>query len=286
VGTPEFARRVAHAAVDKSLNLINEILQLQDNHRQFILLKWRMSGYKIQHLLKVLPSTLYAEEVETFDDALNHALVVTLGFPLTPADRRLIDLPPSLGGLGLPSAKSLAGATYLASCASSSSLQAESLNLDPQFNREKVVVLLRDFCKDSRIREDEFDVDELLGGRKVQMNILRVANRAKANYLLLSLGAHQKALFESARTKEYVPWINVLPSAPLNQHLHNAVFKTAVGYQLGKKFLKDSRAKCEKCTSMMDPYGDHATVCRKAEAQLCDTTWNEMRSILFFAILI
>ncbi len=164
-----------------------------------------------------------------------------------------------MGGLGLPSAKSLAGATYLASCASSSSLQAESLNLDHQFNREKVVDLLKVFCKSSRIREDEFDVDELLGGKMVQMKILRVSNMAKANYLEASLGAHQKELFEAARTREFVPWINVLPSTPLNQHIPNDVFKAAVCFQLEKRFLEDSRAKCEKCASMMDPFGEHAT---------------------------
>jgi hypothetical protein len=69
-----------------------------------------------------------------------------IGAPLTPKDRAIIDLPQKLGGLGLPSAKSLAGATYLASCNQSRSLEAEMMNLDPDFNRVKIVSLLKDFA--------------------------------------------------------------------------------------------------------------------------------------------
>jgi hypothetical protein len=261
VGTSEFARGVVDSTIKKSLKLLEEILQMQDNHRQFILIKYCLSGYKLSHMMKVLPPSLHLDKLQEFDEALNDALAVTLGSPLSSQDRLLIELPSKLGGLGLPSATSLSGATYLASRAQSGKLVEEMLGLGPDGLKDEILVLLREFAKEARFPE-ECDLEALLEGPNTQKNLLKVVNEVKADALLLTLGPRQKELFEASRSVEHVSWLEVLPSSPLKQHLPNDVFKTAVGFQLGLKLRIPDKAKCEVCSEKMDPYGVHGTLCK------------------------
>jgi hypothetical protein len=136
------------------------------------------------------------------------------------------------------------------------------MKLDPDFNRVKIVSLVKDFATASELPAP-IDI-ELLEGPGIQRFLLKLANGAKSDSMCLSLGPRQKVLFDAMRSIEFVPWLGVLPSSTLNQHIHNDVFKAAVGFQLGMKFKGDGRSGCEgkKCKVLMDMYGEHATNCK------------------------
>jgi hypothetical protein len=260
VGEEDFVRGMVSAKIEKVLHLMDEILQLQDPHRQFSLLKYCLSGYKLGHLLRVCPSSIYHTELLVFDRALDLAISATLGKPVTGNEREIINLPSKEGGFGLPSAYSIAGASYLASCAQSSKLQAEILALDGTFNREVLGRLLTAFSTSNQIPIIDANV---LDSITLQHDLQSAANQGRVDEMMNRLSAREIEMLNARRSIEFVPWFNVIPSEPLEQYMPPDEFRAAIRFQLGKRFLPDSRTKCEACNSLMDSYADHATKCHK-----------------------
>jgi hypothetical protein len=259
IGSPEFARKMVADKIKKVLHLMDEILRLQDPHRQFTLLKFCLSGYKLGHLLRVCPSHLYSEELQEFDRELDHAISVTLGKPITTDIREVINLPSGEGGLGLPSAASIAGASYLASRTQSSKLQAEILGVDHStYDRESTLGLLDEFSKSNRIT----NIDEsILDTNNLQHALQFAANEGRIGALMGRMDPRERMMMEARRTKEFTPWFDLIPSVSMGQHLVQDEFRKALAFQLGIKLLWDSRTKCEACHKIMDSHASHATEC-------------------------
>jgi hypothetical protein len=79
------------------------------------------------------------------------------------------------------------------------------------------VSLLDDFATASELPAP-IDID-LLVGPGIQHFLLKLANGSKFDSICLSLGPRQKVLYEAMRTIEFVPWLGVLHSSTLNQHI-------------------------------------------------------------------
>jgi hypothetical protein len=77
------------------------------------------------------------------------------------------------------------------------------MNLDPDFNRVKIVSLVKDFATASDLPAP-IDI-ELLEGPGIQQFLLKLANGAKSDSMCLSLGPRQKILYDAMRTIEFVP---------------------------------------------------------------------------------
>ena len=83
--------------------------------RQLTLLKYCSSGYKLNHLMRVTDASHYPNQILSFDQYLNDAISTVLDQKLSSSEREMLGYPVRKGGLGIPSACSLAGANYLAS---------------------------------------------------------------------------------------------------------------------------------------------------------------------------
>lgn len=95
---------------------MQERLPLVGAHQGLYLLRSSFSACRIVHIIRSMDcSGTLNQLLQPFDDQMVEALETVLGLNLRPREVRQAALPTSMGGLGLPSARSLAGPAVVAS---------------------------------------------------------------------------------------------------------------------------------------------------------------------------
>src|SRR6218665_2320476 len=100
-------------------------------HDTLILLRNSVSATRLLHILRCCPCADHPE-LTTYDAELRSGLSMILNLPLTDEAWIQASLPIKRGGLGIRSVTSLALPAFLASAASTDSLQAIMLGSQPQ----------------------------------------------------------------------------------------------------------------------------------------------------------
>jgi hypothetical protein len=258
IGTDEFIQEQTNLKIDKVQTLLDCILELKDPHVQLTLIRNCASSYKIGYLLRVCDSSSYREQLRRFDDLVTTALNSTLDTNLTKLERDVMGFKPSKGGLGLPSASSIAGALYIASRAQTGSIQASLLGLQIQFDLISLEELLEDLTITHKL-EVALKLEDL-DCPNPQSNLCNILDLSRINGTMNKLGPRQQKLFKARQSNEFVQWFNALPSRSLRQHIMPIQFRTAVKFQFGLK-INESEEPCNCCTGTMDRYGAHGTLC-------------------------
>jgi hypothetical protein len=170
----------------------------------------------------------------------------------------MIGLPIKLGGMGIPSASFLSGATYLASCKQSDKLQAAILSRPEGFNLDKIASLTLEVSQMYYL-STPLTIDNVSGNHP-QRNLLNIIALDKLEKLKDTLPNRELALLGSRIDSNAVAWLNLLCSKPLRQHIPAEQFRTAFKFQFGMRLIPNEE-QCQACGRLMDVYGEHGTIC-------------------------
>ncbi|KAL3901990.1 MAG: hypothetical protein SGCHY_000171 [Lobulomycetales sp.] len=219
LGTDNFKADEAQNKVAKVTHLMEEILQLKDPHRQLTLLRFCVSGFKIGILLRVTDAAGYTGPLIDLDKALDDAISITIGSTVSKKQRELIGMPIKLGGLGIPSACSIAGASYTASRKQSSKLQEQILNLP----NDKHDAAMQQLLTTSGIQQEISWASFPEQRSNLQHKLLNTLSKHRATTIANEISPREKVLLEARQAQESVPWISLLCSESVdsvNTFLH------------------------------------------------------------------
>jgi len=107
----------------------NHLPHLKDAHVEFVLLRACLALPKIMFILRTTDSTNNKVLWDTFDNITREALTRILGSPMTDIQWSQVNLPVSIGGLGLKAAVDHAHAAYASSLLSSEQIRQGLLDL-------------------------------------------------------------------------------------------------------------------------------------------------------------
>ena len=92
----------------------------------------------------------------------------------------------------------------------------------------------------------------------VQKTLQTAITNTKFTPLLQNLAPRPKTMLLDRVSKQWIPWVNLLCSGPLKQHLPGEEFRTAIKFQFGFK-IRQGWEKCQECETIMDIFGEHGT---------------------------
>ena len=218
-----------------------------------ILLRSSFSAPKVLHLLRCAPSVSH-KALKIFDRCLRDAIHHITNSNLSDIQWLQASLPVKDGGLGVRRVSSLAIPAYLASAASTLSLQEEILsnctNSDNSYFHEYLSLWSSSFGA----VPDTLPVKQPFWDRPgIQADRLVVENSLSSPI--------QQAAFLAASAQHSGDWLFALPIASCGLRLDNEAVRIAIGVRLGLQLCVPHRC---HCGAQVDAHGRHSFVCKRA----------------------
>jgi hypothetical protein len=123
VGGADNARSIVTSQVDKISAICSQLEALQDSQIALTLLRSCAGFPKLAFALRTTVPEVAVDQYRRFDSVMHSTLSVIAGCDLSSSATAQANLPPSLGGLGVPSAVVLGPAAFVASALQSLELQ-------------------------------------------------------------------------------------------------------------------------------------------------------------------
>src|SRR5664279_3347296 len=224
-----------------------------------ILLRASFGTPRVQHLLRCSPSVDH-QSLESFDGLLRSAIDIITNSNLTDDQWLQASLPIREGGLGVRRVAALAIPAYLASAASTVSLQDTILlkstnRKDPFFE----TYLAGWQSAHGHLEQDQpFPTKQSFWDRPV---IAKVRTEVEANLV----DAHQKASCLAASAPHTGDWLLAIPVVSCGLRLDNEAVRIAVALRLGLSVCVPH--KC-RYGAQVDARGTHGLVCKKAAGRI------------------
>jgi len=256
LGAPLFPGQVLDAEWSQrcaDLSRAIERLDSIESQGALILLRASFGAPKVQHLLRCSPS-LNHPALQTFDDLLKSGVQQITNSNLSATQWIQASLPIKDGGLGIRRVSSLALSAFLASAASTLSLQnrilANCLVSEDALMIEYLETWSKAFgsppdplpCKQS-----SWDRSSVLFDRAVVESSLRTVT--------------QKATFLAASATHSGDWMFSLPITSCGLRLDDEAVRVAVSLRLGSNLCVPHSC---RCGALVDAMGLHCFVCKRS----------------------
>ena len=230
-------------------------LHLVGAQEALILLRASFSAPKVLHLLRCSPSVTHPALTD-FDNLQKKAIEVITNSSLTETQWLQASLPIKDGGLGVRRVSSLALPAFLASAASTVSLQEEILaNCQPPeysfFNR---------FCQDWSASFGDIHVPTPCPTKQSFWDRPGV-QLVRSNVEASLTDPFHRASFLAAASPHSGDWLLALPIASCGLKLENEAVRVAVGLRLGLNLCVPHQC---PCGAQVDARGTHSFVCKRA----------------------
>jgi hypothetical protein len=257
LGAPLFPGSVLDADWAKrcaDLSRAVERLRSIGSQDALILLRASFGAPKVQHLLRCCPSFCHPA-LQTFDNLLRSAVQQITNSDLSDSQWIQASLPIKDGGLGIRRVSSLARSAFLASAASTLSLQT---------------LILEDCCvsEDTHLREylDSWSLEfgslpDPLPSKQASWDRPGVlVDKALVESRSVS-SATQKATCLAAAAAHSGDWLLAMPITSCGLRLDDETVRVAVGLRLGLNLCVPHTC---RCGAMVDARGLHCFVCKRA----------------------
>jgi len=228
-------------------------LNLVSSQDALILLRSSFSAPKVLHLLRCSPSVSHPS-LESFDSLLKRAVQRITNSDLSDTQWLQASLPVKDGGLGVRRVVSLALPAFLASAASTLSLQAD--------------ILSGSICSDNKYLQSYLtawstafgDVPDTLPPKQPFWDRPGVlADRAVVQATLSS--SFQQASFLAASSPHSGDWLFAMPIASCGLRLDDEAVRVAVGLRLGLSLCVPHQC---QCGTLVTANGTHSFVCKRS----------------------
>lgn len=230
-----------------------ERLQLVSSHDALVLLKNCLGGPKLQYLLRTSPCCEHPQLFE-LDKLLRSAVTQICNVSLSDDQWTQASLPVRSGGLGVRSVSKLASSAFLASAASTQSLQNLILH-KCQVEEEDTSASL--------INWQSLSASEgLVHPQNVSQRAWDTAVAKQTFELLLDASTEQyhRARLLAAAAAHSGDWLSAVPITACGLRLSDEAVRVAVGLRLGTDLGQVHQCICGET---VDTRGSHAFSCRR-----------------------
>ena len=218
-----------------------------------ILLRCSFSAPKVLHLLRCSPSVSHSA-LQTFDSLLRDSVQRITNSNLSDVQWLQASLPIKDGGLGVRRVSSLAIPAFLASAASTLSLQADILSGCASTDDSYFQAYLSSWSTSFGVIPDILPVKQPFWDRPgIQADRLLVESSLSSPF--------QRAAFLAASSQHSGDWLHALPIASCGMRLDDEAVRVAIGLRLGLEICAPHQC---HCGAQVDAFGRHGFVCKKA----------------------
>ena len=260
IGSPEFVRMGILDRIRKVELATDKLPLLRDAQIEYVLLRSCLSLPKMMYTLRTSDPTNYQMCWQRCDDITRDALSLILGRPMDEKQWKQAQIPTSMGGLGLSSARDHAPAAYATSVLSAQDLKLSILGREEESSPPNIQPALLTYLSDKM--GEEASIESLTGvpQRAVSLTINLNNSKLLSNHINELGEVREKARLNSVGLPHSGDWLNVLPSPTLGLHIRSAEFVMSVKYRLGMP-VYSTAGQCPACLHHSDALGDHAISC-------------------------
>ena len=260
IGSPEFVRMGILDRISKVELATDKLPLLRDAQVEYVLLRSCLSLPKMMYTLRTSDPTNYQMCWQRCDDITRDALSRILGRPMDSKQWKQAQLPTSMGGLGLSSARDHAPAAYATPVLSVQVRKLSILGRAEESSPPNIQPALITYLSDKM--GEEATIESLTGvlQRAVSLTINLNNSKLLSNHINELGDVREKARLNSVGLPHSGDWLNVLPSPTLGLHIRSAEFVISVKYRLGMP-VYSTVGQCPACLHHSDALGDHAVSC-------------------------
>ena len=208
--------------------------------------------------------------INSFDEAVDEALIHIFGLSPQVHQRDLIGLPLRLGGLGITQASHVALSAYIGSMIDSQDLcrtmlakgniemvDLAAVNDGAHEKLESLIARWNAAIGESR----HVALDDLLNTSKVQKHLTDIVHERTVEHLKGQSNAHFQAVMNGCSMEDSSEWTNLLPAYYANQTMDPLDYRLALRYHYGMPVLNGTM-QCVHCHSThTDMMGVHTATC-------------------------
>jgi hypothetical protein len=261
LGTPEFVESVVGKRVESIKRGLAALPLFNCPQTELGILRSCMGLPKFTFALRTNAPGAIPLAIAAFDQAQDAAISGILGCGFSPVHRRRMGLPPSMGGLGLPTAASRALPAFLGSVAQTRSIQGALFAPCRLAPRHEFLPLWESF-QSTHTTPSPLSLASIqeCGAKPQQMMSARV-DEAERRLLLASGDARSQALLRCA-SAPYSGTYLTLPALP-QMLVDPRDFRFLLRHRSGIPLGPEGHRTCPCCKQpgVLDPMGDHLASC-------------------------
>ena len=275
IGDATYCQAEVLKRVNKSIEILEAIAGLPDQHCALYLLKFQMG--RMDYVIRTTPAASCGQALDKFDAAVRQAYETIIGHSVTKSEWEHACLRSRTGGVGMRSVCKSADAAYYSSRAAT-------------WERCEAVYASYAGLMDDPVRVAETSLNAVLGERHQvpalpctdsvpsQQHIAHSASLALAERL-----REEAAPFDRARMSAYSApmvgrWLAAAPSRTFDMHMSGAEVSITSCMHLGVDVLKGGQP-CRFCSAVLDAKGVHAASCMSGGDVLL--RHNRVRNIIY-----
>ena len=270
VGTDDYVASVVRKRVHKTIDLIQKLDCLQDEHVEFTILRACLGSCKLVYTLRgTYPSARVLDALQEADDALRDALERLSKASLSDLAWKQSSLSPSQGGLGLRHACDMARPAFLGSVADTAPLVARILGRSsiqiPQVREASNALMAKLGVESSSplaskltVLGGPLDSDALLVFTKQpQAELQKAVDEKLWQELYATAAANDRDRLDAVSRPRAGAWLSAFPCRALGLWMPQAQFVISLQLWLGTAEPQDTRALRQSGAGM---YGRHHAI--------------------------
>jgi len=249
--------------------LFDRLIELDNHHIAFYILKNCFALPKLVYLLRVTPTVNHREMLEEIDVGIKVTAEKLINAKLNEKEWIESSLPVRCGGLGIRKVQDLALPAFLSSVNGTSSLVSLMLQM-PSLD----IMEIADY-------QDGLDAWSSLNpetDQPLQPSFQKQWDNININRLVNGLqfdSDEDKARVLAIRRRESGAWLHALPSRAIGTLLDNNVFRISIGLRLGIDICAEHTC---VCGSEVDVKGRHGLKCKNSAGRFA--THGELNAII------
>ena len=269
LGSPAAIRLWFEQKLVKIKELTEKIVELDDVHRGFALLRSTAAYCKVVHFIRSLPldafDGIYSNFLQAFDSLVLDSFCEVAHIGVTERSRQQLVLPIRLGGFGLRRAHRHANAAFIAGSLNSAPLVTAVLRANGVLGAEGS---WEDPGLDEAIHRfnEADDLDQLLTRERLnagteQAELSLIIDECDHAAYLSQASTADRVRMNSLQMPHALDVLTVRPDPAQSLWLTNSEASAYFGFLLGRGPAPG--APCNRCGHVLDPEGTHASTCSK-----------------------
>ena len=268
VGDSSFQNAVLAKRVGKIADMLKALQDIDCAQTKLHLLRSCLGFPKFSFALRTMHSDFVQENIDYFDCLMRDALEDILGVVVDDVTRAQISLPigDGFGGFGIPSAKYVADAAFVASSFQSLALQSDLLQSESSLPVGDLALKSLDKINAGLAPSSQMLSQTLVGlpsYKNLQHELMsrvntQILSRVYENH---SRNSRTLARLNGCRFNHANDFLRLLPTGFLKQSLDSVSFQLLCRYHLGIPLYPLSGKACSLCGGSCDCFGDHASFC-------------------------
>ena len=284
VGGPNITQAMWKNRLQKIEDLCQELDDLNNAQVQLCLLRSCVGFPKINFALRTCNPHYLDADLDNFDALMQRSLSCIANCEVAGDALSQCNLPISMGGLGIPSAKELSSVAFLSSLHQSASLQRSMIE-DPTVTipRACSTALLADF--NTKFSNDlPVVATKIMDLSSSQHMLSQRVHNINSQALLQRVGSNDLARLKSVSGSHAGEWLQVVPIAVQGLTMSSREYAAAIRIHLGLPNITEENT-CMVCNrAIMDHQGFHALSCSTGGIRIlrhnaiCDILFHNMRA--------